>query len=90
MSYANATAIDDDNSMQSDSEPDEMIEDGPRLPPKPKVVRPKGVRITEADLTPEERAYADAVFPHRKTSAHAETTYGRHPTMRELRERHGK
>ena len=90
MSYANATAIDNDDSMQSDSEPDEMIEDGPRLPPKPVVVRPKGVRITEADLTAEERAYADAVFPHRKAQREGERMYGKHPTMRELRERHGK
>jgi len=55
---------------------DEFVEDGQRLPPKPKVERTKGVRISEADLTPAERAYADAVFPHRKKKLEGDMKYG--------------
>ena len=68
-----------------DAAADEFVEDGPRLPPKPRVDRPKGIRISEADLTPAERAYANAAFPHRKKKLEGDMKYGQtHATAREL------
>jgi hypothetical protein len=78
------------NTTNDEHDEDEFEEEPQsRLPPRPvKVKRILGVRITEDDLTPGERAYADAVFPHRKSNREGSAQYGRHPTMRELRERH--